>query len=238
MEVLHSAFAERVRRFLERVEYRRADTDQDKHAIYRLRHEAYTRAGTVEPRPSGLFHDPFDETDNAWLIGAFVDGELASALRLHVSSCPEAPLPATIVFRDTVEPHLQAGRLLIDASRFVSKLEYSRQYSEMPYITLRPAFLAEQFFGADFITAACLVEHQAFYRRMFGGAPWRDPRPYPNFKRPMAFIGHDCRALRESVYGRYPFYRATAEERERLFSRSSNASGNVLRVIGREVEAT
>jgi hypothetical protein len=46
---------------LERIEYRRADSPADKAAIYRLRHDAYMRAGTIEPRPSGLFHDPLDE---------------------------------------------------------------------------------------------------------------------------------------------------------------------------------
>jgi hypothetical protein len=188
--------AERVSRFLERVEYRRADSEEEKHAIYRLRHVAYTRAGTVEPRASGLFTDALDSADNAWLIALYIDGDLAGAIRLHVAAGPAAGLPASLTFPDAIEPLLAARRVLIDPSRFVSNLEYSRLYPEMPYITLRPAFLAEQHFGADFITAACLVEHQAFYRR--SGSPWRDPRPYPNFKRPISFIEHDCNALREN----------------------------------------
>ena len=64
-----SRFADRVLRLLERVEYRRADSPADKAAIYRLRHDAYMRAGTVEPKPSGMFHDAMDQKDNAWLIG-------------------------------------------------------------------------------------------------------------------------------------------------------------------------
>ena len=44
----------------------------------------------------------------------------------------------------------------------------------------------------------------------------------------MAFFGYDCRARRESTYARYPFYRSTESERKRLFSRSSNASQNLL----------
>jgi hypothetical protein len=54
-------FADRVMQLLERIEYRCADSPADKAAIYRLRHDAYMRAGTIEPRPSGLFHDPLDE---------------------------------------------------------------------------------------------------------------------------------------------------------------------------------
>ena len=97
-------------RLLEKVEYRRADSPADKAAIYRLRHDAYMRAGTVEPKASGLFHDPMDETDNAWLIGVFIDGTLASALRLHISASLRAPLPELASFPDLVAPHLAAGR--------------------------------------------------------------------------------------------------------------------------------
>jgi hypothetical protein len=236
VESQHPRFVDRVLRLLERSEYRRADCPSDKQAIYRLRHEAYMRAGTVEPRPSGMFHDPLDESPNAWLIGLYIDGELASALRLHVSASPKAPMPALMAFPEIVEPLLQAGRLIIDATRFVANLEFSQRYSEIPYLTLRPTFVAERFFGADFITAACLAEHQAFYLRMFGGVPWRQPRPYPNFMRPMALIGHDCGALKEAIYERYPFYRSPRSEQVRMFSRSSNASGDVSRAIGREVE--
>lgn len=216
---------------LERVEYRRADTPADKLAIFRLRHEAYTRAGTVAPRPSGLFQDPFDETPNVWLIGVYIDGDLAGSLRLHVSASLNAPLPALVTYGDILEPHLRAGRTIIDGTRFVANVDYSRLYSEMPYITIRPTFLAEEFFRADFLTAACLVEHQAFYRRVFGGAPWAAPREYPNFNRPMAFLGSDCRAQRADVHARYPFFRSTDSEQTRLFGRSSNLSSGVLEAI-------
>lgn len=237
VESQHPRFVDRVLRLLERSEYRRADCPSDKQAIYRLRHEAYMRAGTVEPRPSGMFHDPLDESPNAWLIGLYIDGELASALRLHVSASPIAPMPAMTSFPDVVEPFLQAGRLIIDATRFVAKLEFSQRYSEISYLTLRPTFLAQEFFRADYVTAACLVEHQAFYCRMFGGVPWSQPRQYPNFKRMMALLGYDCRARREFTYARYPFYRSTEYERKRLFSRSSNASHDIWEAIGREVES-
>ena len=228
-----SRFADRVMRLLERVQYRRADSLAEKEAIYRLRHEAYMRAGTVEPRRSGMFHDPMDETDNAWLIGVFIDGELASALRLHISASLRAPLPELASFPDLIEPHLAAGRTLIDASRFVSSLEFSQRYSEISYLTLRPTFLAEEFFAADHVIAGCLAEHQAFYLRMFGAVRWSAPRPYPHFKRPMALVAYDCRTQRERIHQRYPFYRSTQAERARLFQRSSNVVDRVLEAIGR-----
>ncbi len=226
-------FADRVLQLLERVEYRRADSVDEKRAIYRMRHVAYARAGTVELSATGLFSDTFDEADNVWLIGVHIDGELASALRLHISSSPKAILPALKSFPDVVEPLLRSGRTIIDATRFVARFEFSQRHPEIPYLTLRPAFLAEDFFGADYITAACLPEHQAFYRRMFGGVPWCPPRPYPDFKRSMAFLGYDCKARKPDTYARYPFYGSREPERARLFARSSNGSDNVFQAIGR-----
>jgi hypothetical protein len=226
-----SRFADRVLRLLERVEYRRADSPADKAAIYRLRYDAYIRAGTVEPTSSGMFHDAMDEINNAWLIGVFIDGELASALRLHISTNLSDPLPTRAPFPDILEPLLRAGNLIIDVTRFVAKLEFSQTYSEIPYLTLRPAFMAEDSLRADFIIAACRAEHQAFYRRMFGGVPWSAPRPYPHLKRPMALVGHPCDTLRDEVYTKYPFYRSTEREQQSLFSQSSNGTTSLPRRI-------
>jgi hypothetical protein len=221
---------------LEKVEYRRADSPADKAAIYRLRHDAYMRAGTVEPRPSGLFHDPLDETPNVWIIGIHIDGDLATSIRLHVSASPSAPLPAMGAFSDIVEPHLRAGRVIIDSTRHVTKTEYALGSPIMPYLTVRATALAQDFFDADYSVVACLVEHQAFFRRMFGCIPWSQPRKYPNFNRPMAFLGHDCRERRAAIYARYPFYRSTEDERARLFWRSSTGAENVARAISGEAE--
>jgi N-acyl-L-homoserine lactone synthetase len=237
VEIQRSSYADRVSRLLERVEYRRADSLEDKQSIYRLRHAAYMRSGSVEPRASGMFHDRYDELSNVWLIGVFVDGELAGALRLHVSANPRVTTPVGDSFPDVIDPMLSDGRLVVDATRFAAKLEYSKKLSEIPYVILRPVFIAEAHFRADYITAACLAEHQAFYLRIFSGAAWRSPRPYPDFKRPMALIGYDCAALRQSIYGRYPFYRSTEAEQMRLFARSSNGAYNVSEAIGREAES-
>ncbi len=230
--LMTSHFPDRVFDLLERVEYRRAETPEEKTAIFAMRHEAYTRAGTIEPKPSGLFHDSMDETPNVWLVGLFIDGDLAGSLRFHVSANVSAPLPATEVYPELLTPLLNARHTLIDGTRFVSKLEYSQRYPEMPYIILSPIFLAEEHFGAELITVACRVEHQAFYRRMYGCIPWAEAREYPNLNKPMAFLRYECRKQREWLHKRYPFYQSSEAERARLFERSSNISIGVSEVIG------
>jgi hypothetical protein len=207
---------------LERVEYRRAETPEEKDAIYRLRYEAYMREGAIEPDPSGRFTDPFDEVVNVWIIGTFIDGELASSIRLHVAADEDAPLPAQTVFPDILGPRLRRGQVIVDPTRFVTRLDFSRRFHEMPYLTVRPGWMAGEFFGADFILATIRSEHQGYYRRVFGHEAWAGARDYPTLKKPIACMGLDYFAMRDQVERRYPFYRSSASERATLFERSSN----------------
>jgi hypothetical protein len=214
----------RIAKLLERVEYRRADSREDKEAIFRMRYEAYTREGYIEPNPSGLFTDPDDDCPNAWLIGIYISGALASSIRLHIASRPEHFLPVTKGFPDIMVPRLEAGELIIDASRMTSRIEFTRSYPFLPYITMRSAFLAEDHFSADFITAAIRPEYQAAYRRMYGAVNWSAPRPYPPLTRLQALMAYDCKQMRRVTRARYPFEQSTPEERRALYARSSNAA--------------
>lgn len=224
-----SRFAARVGRFLERVTYRTAVTSADKEAIYRLRYDAYMRENAIEPNDAGMFCDPFDEVPNVWIVGMYVDGELASSIRLHVASDEYAPLPARTVFSDILTPYLRCRQVIVDPTRFVTKLEFSRAYPEMPYLTVRPGWMAGDYFRADFILATIRSEHQAYYKRVFGHEPLCAARDYPTLKKQIACMALDYPAARERVHRRYPFYQSTPEELSALFSVSSNpnaVSGN------------
>jgi hypothetical protein len=87
---------------------------------------------------------------------------------------------------------------------------------------MRSAFLAEDYFGVDFITATCRAEYQPAFRRMYGAANWSQPRPYPPLTRPHALMAYDCKAKWRATRERYPFVRSDLEQQERLFGRSSN----------------
>jgi hypothetical protein len=217
-----SRFSERVLRLLERVEYRLAETPEDKDAIFRMRYDAYLREGAIEPRASGRFSDPFDEAWNVRIIGMFVDGELASSIRIHVAANEDAPLPAKSVFPEALLPRLRRGRTVVDPTRFVTRLDFSRRFHEMPYLTVRPGWMAGEYFRADFITATCRSEHQAYYRRIFGHETWCPARNYPTLTKPLACMGLDYQAMRERVEQRYPFYKSTEAERETLLARASS----------------
>jgi hypothetical protein len=229
MDFAPSRFSERVLRLLDRVEYRRAETQADKDAIFRLRYDAYMREGAIEPQRSGRFFDPFDEAPNVWIIGMFIDGELASSVRFHVADSEDAPLPAYSVFPDILGPRLHRREIIVDPTRFVTRLDFSRRFHEMPYLTVRPGWMAGEYFKADYILATIRSEHQGYYRRVFGHETWCAARDYPTLKKPIACMGLDYFAMRDRVEQRYPFYQSTPDERAALFSRSSNPFAAAVR---------
>src|SRR5581483_20259 len=114
------SFIDRVDRLLERTDYRRADTAEERSAIFRLRHEAYLREGAIVPRLSGEFTDPFDDEENAWIFGVYVDGALASSIRLNITVPGASRFPTLDVFPDALSRGVVEGKCFVDPTRFVA----------------------------------------------------------------------------------------------------------------------
>jgi N-acyl-L-homoserine lactone synthetase len=204
---------------LDRVDYRLAETQAEKQAIYQLRYRAYLKEGAIEPNRHRIVTDNFDELDNNWNFGVYLDGALVSSLRITVAS-PDQPIsPSMNVFRDLLEPELARGRVIVDPTRFVADPERSRQLQELPYITLRLAYVACAYFNADIGLATVRTEHQAFYRRTFMHQPISAARNYPGLIKPIVLMAVDYPAMREKVFTRYPFLRSSYFERRMLFER-------------------
>src|SRR3954463_14257124 len=87
------SLADRVLSLLERVDYRRAETTEERAAIFRLRYQAYLREGAISPNSSGQFSDPVDDRENCWIFGVYIDGKLASSIRLSITipGCIDIP---------------------------------------------------------------------------------------------------------------------------------------------------
>ena len=231
------SFSERVSRLLERVDYRPAITDEERDQIYRLRYEAYIREGTITPSFSKRLSDKYDDLDNAWIFGVFIDGQLASSIRLNVASsaCPD--LPGLSVFADILGPDIEAGKVIIDPTRFVVDQTAAKLHPELPYATVRIGWMAGEFFVADAILATVRAEHQAFYRRVFGHRLLCDPRPYPALAKPISLMSLDYFAMKERVHQRYPFFRSTYFERRMLFGYPGMPEGWQAEAFARKAEA-
>ena len=222
-EVPGRNLSDRVHGLLERVDYRRAETAEEREAIYRLRYAAYLREGAIPPSPSERFCDALDDTSNAWIFGVYVDGELASSIRLHVATRQFPDLPALNVFSDLLSPEIAAGKTIIDPTRFVADRAASKRFPELCYVTTRLAWLASDFFQTNLLLATVRAEHQAFYRRVFGHRLICDPRHYPSLAKPISLMALDYSMVRERVPQRYSFFRSTFFERRMLFGRSQAA---------------
>jgi hypothetical protein len=216
--------ADRVLALLERVDYRRAETAEEREAIFRLRYAAYLREGAIPPNPEGRFADALDESRNAWIFGVYIDGELASSIRLHVATRQDPALPALNVFSDLLAPDIANGKVVIDPTRFVADRASSRRHPELCYVTTRLAWLASEHFRANLLLATVRAEHQAFYRRVFGHRLICDPRHYPSLAKPISLMALDFQMARERVPQRHPFFRSTMFERRMLFSRAPAVS--------------
>jgi N-acyl-L-homoserine lactone synthetase len=206
---------------LERVDYRKAETAEEREAIFRLRYAAYLREGAIPANPEKRFCDALDETDNALIFGVHIDGELASSIRLHVATRAHPHLPALNVFSDMLAPVIAAGRTVIDPTRFVADRAASRRHPELCYVTTRLAWLASEYFAANMLLATVRVEHQAFYRRVFGHRVICDAREYPSLTKPISLMALDYPTARYRVLQRNPFFRSSLFERRMLFSSSA-----------------
>jgi N-acyl-L-homoserine lactone synthetase len=209
---------------LDNVDYRLAETPEEREEIYRLRYRAYLREGAIRPSDDQRVTDRFDNMRNSWIFGVYLDGVLASSVRISVAS-PESPTsPSMDVFPDLLEPELKAGKVMVDPTRFVADPARERRFPELPYVTLRLAYVACGFFNADLGLASVRAEHQAFYRRVFMHQPISSPREYPGLVKPISLMAVDYPAMRDKVFERYPYLRSSYFERRMLFQRSSERS--------------
>ncbi|MBR0964932.1 hypothetical protein JQ554_14575 [Bradyrhizobium diazoefficiens] len=205
----------------DRVDYRLIETPDDKDRLYQMRYRAYLHGGLILPSESQRVSDRYDDAPNAWTFGIYVDGELCSSVRLHILTSDQRMSYATELFGDVLHPRLDRGEVFVDPARFVADPEHARRFPELPYVTLRLAYLACEHFNADTGLAQVRAEHQAFYRRIFLHEAITEPRSFPNVLKKVALMASDFRSLRERVLTRFPIMRSSAFERRMLFDRAN-----------------
>lgn len=211
--------AERSSYPLDAVDYRLAESEADRERIYRLRYIAYLREGAIAPNSDGRVTDEFDESPNSWIFGVYLDGELASSIRISVATPEYESSPSVNVFPDILKPELTAGKTIVDPTRFVADPSREKRYPELPYLTVRLGYVACAYFNADIGLATVRAEHQAFYRRVFLQKPLCAPRLFPGLIKPVGLMAADYLSVRERIYERYPYFRSSFFERRKLFER-------------------
>jgi hypothetical protein len=217
----------------DRVDYRLMETPEEKDCIYLMRYNAYLHGGVTAQSESQRVSDHFDDAPNAWIFGVYVDRELCSSIRLNVLTSECRISGSTELFGDVLHPRLDRGEIFIDPLRFAADPEKARQFPELPYLTVRLAYMACEHFNADTGLALVRAEHQAFYRRVFMHEVIAEPRSFPGFLPKVALMASDFRARHEQVLARFPIMRSSAFERGKLFRRRTerHSSPSPRRVI-------
>jgi hypothetical protein len=213
---------------LDHVDYRLAQTPVEKEEIYNLRYRAYLREGAVKESPDQRVTDQYDDLQNSWTFGVYLDGELSSSVRISVLTSEWRESCSAEAFGEILYPRLDRGEVIIDPARFVADPDRARRAPELPYVTLRLAYMACEYFNADLGLAIVRPEHQAFYRRVFLHETIAEPRLFPGLLKPVGLMAANFQTLREKVFERYPMMRSSAFERRMLFQREGQSLRRTL----------
>lgn len=213
---------------LEHVDYRLAETPQEKDTIYHLRYRAYLREGAILPSESQRVTDRYDDLPNNYTFGVYFRGELCSSIRISVLTSEFRGSPSSEMFSDMLHPELDRGRVIVDPTRFVADPDKAKRFPELPYVTVRLGWVACAHFNADIGLANVRPEHRAFYRKVFLQEPWGEPRLYPGLIKPVGLMAADYPAIRERVFQRFPYMRSSAFERRMLFQRSTDRQAQAV----------
>ena len=104
---------------LEHVDYRLPRTDEEKEGIYNLRYRAYLREGAVKESPDQRVTDQYDDLQNSWTFGVYLDGELSSSVRISVQTSEWCESCSAEAFGEILYPRLDRGEVIIDPDRRV-----------------------------------------------------------------------------------------------------------------------
>ena len=224
-----SGFVNRMMRLLENVEYRRVETSEDLEAVARIRYKAYDPIG-MAPKTGSVLIDDEDFAPNAHVIGIYYEENLVSTIRIHHVTQKHPTGMAMTYFRDVMEPLLDAGRTFIDPVRFAADPQVVRELPGIPYLTLRVATMATDFFDADYCLSVVKPNHTAFYTRIFNSKPLIEPRHIMPYDITVGLYGSDARVELQGIYRRFPFFNSEAFERRMMFAPASSIGAPVLTV--------
>src|SRR6266404_6558159 len=204
---------------LEQVDYRLAQTPDEKEEIYYLRYRAYLREGAVKESAEQRVTDQYDDLPNSWTFGVYLQDELHSSVRISLLTSEWRQSCSAEAFGEILMPRLDRGGVIVDPARFVADPAKAGRLPELPYVTLRLAYLACEYFNADLGLALVRAEHQAFYRRVFLHQTIAEPRSFPNVLKKVVLMTSGFRTRQEQVLARFPIMRSSAFERRMLFER-------------------
>ncbi len=212
-----TGFSAGVMRFLESIEYRRVDNADDLEDVARIRYKAFTMVG-LAPQNGVMLIDELDFKPNAHVMGIYFDEQLVSTIRVHHVTAAERDSVAVSHFADVMNPLLDAGKTFIDPVRFAADPDIMREYPALPYLTLRVATMATDYFNTDYCLSVIKPNHRAFYKRIFNSLPLVEPRYFEKYTSNIELHASDAHVELQKIYDRFPFFNSQPFERRLMFA--------------------
>ena len=215
-------FSERLMRYLDSIEYRRVETQEDFEEIEQLRYKAY-RAANVLPIAAPSMIDDADFDPHAYVFGIYYFEELVSTIRLHHVTVDHPLSQSAGVFPDVMDAYLSAGLTLIDPARFAVDPQVATELPILPYITLRPSIVAAAYFRADRVLQHVRPHHAAFYKRVFYADTVVERRMTEIYGLELTLMATNTHTTGTKLLARYPFFDSGGYERRLMFGRGEGA---------------
>src|SRR5690606_1192930 len=111
-----------------------------------------------------------------------------------------------------------SGMSFIDPTRFAADPDLLREYPATPYVTLRIAAMASEYFEVEQCLAAVKPEHMAFYKRIFGTNVVAEARNHERYGIKVGLGASPIRTIRDAVAIRFPFFKSQPHERRAMFA--------------------
>lgn len=226
-----SGFTTRIFDLLDDVEYRRVQSAEDMEAVGRIRARAYKEVN-LAPVDGDVIIDEVDFDPQAYVFGIFYKERLISTVRIHHVT-PDHPVSQTgKVFPSEVRQFLDAGMVLVDATRLASDTEAFRELPGMHLITMRLVVVASEYFKADRCLSMVVPQHAPFYRRMIESRMVAPPRiASALYSQPLQMMASDFPDAKARIYRRFPFVRAQPYEMRMLFGDRANLPSAPLTIL-------
>src|SRR5258708_2730759 len=120
---------------LDQVDYRLAETPEEKEEIYRLRYRAYLREGAIQPLSDQRVTDQYEDTPNAWTFGVYFHGELYSSIRVSLLTPEWRVSPPLALFGDGLYPPLDQGEGFVVFTRLLAGPQKDQKFPELPHVS-------------------------------------------------------------------------------------------------------
>lgn len=230
VEARMNRFSDKLLELLDRVEYRRVETGEDMEDVARIRFKAYKMADIL-PLKGNTLVDDIDFDSHAYVFGIYYDERLISTVRLHHVTPEHRVSSSGSIFPNEINAFLDAGMSLIDPVRLAADPEVLSEMPAIPYLTLRIATMATDYFEVDRCLQLVKPQHAAFYKRVFDADTIVSPQGNcGDYNIDLTLMATRTKETLPPLYRRFPFFKSEPYERRMLFARGADAPFSPLTV--------